>query len=540
MNMLLRTIAISFAALTATAAAQNITGSGEFSLQGRLTTQGGQAVADGQHNITVKLYKMGGSGAAVYTETDAVTTVDGVFSTMVGDNGVSDSLSIDADAEYELGVSVDGQAEFSPRIRIGDAVRAISADVAANAEAVGGVMVSTSDNPKPGTLVPIDANGRLSSSLIANSAVTSVNGLRGNVQFDVTGQGVSIDTTGGVLRLNVTGTGGGAFTLPFSGNLNDIIGGQSGFKITGQGEGSVASFLNTGVGSALQLTSSGNAGGAATIDVSNSAGSAIDATGMAAGDAVLRLRNTSTDTTGMLITGLGASGGSVFDVMTSGRTVIDANAANALDVTTSAAGGATLRLHNMSTDTTGMLIAGLGSSGNAVFDVMANGRTMIDAMGGTALDVTANGAATAALRLTNTATDTTSSLIQAVGAGGNTVLNVGANGRTRLNSSVGDALEVATSASGEAALSVQGGLKMVGPVGTGTVDLSNGSVTINNAYAKANSVIMLTVTSASNAANIVPVRVSSQGNGSFTVSAIAGALGALTGTLDFNYLIINQ
>jgi hypothetical protein len=401
-------------------------------------------------------------------------------------------------------------------------------------------MDSTTDNPKPGTLVPIDANGRLSSSLIANSAVTSVNGLRGNVQFDVTGQGVSIDTTGGVLRLNITGTGGGAFTLPFSGNLNDIIGGQSGFKITGQGEGSVASFLNTGVGSALQLTSSGNAGGAATIDVSNSAGSAIDATGMAAGDAVLRLRNTSTDTTGMLITGLGASGGSVFDVMTSGRTVIDANAANALDVTTSAAGGATLRLHNMSTDTTGMLIAGLGSSGNAVFDVMANGRTMIDAMGGTALDVTANGAATAALRLTNTATDTTSSLIQAVGAGGSTVLNVGANGRTRLNSSVGDALEVATSASGEAALSVQGGLKMVGPVGTGTVDLSNGSVTINNAYAKANSVIMLTVTSASNAANIVPVRVSSQGNGSFTVSAIAGALGALTGTLDFNYLIINQ
>ena len=364
--------------------------------------------------------------------------------------------------------------------------------------------------------------------------------MRGNVNFDVTGQGVSLDTTGGRLRLNITGGGGGSFSLPFSGDANTIGSGSTGFRISGMGEGSVAGFTNTGAGSALRLNSAGNAGGAATIDIANMGGTAINATGTSSADAVLRLQNTSNGVNGRLISGLGATGNGVFDVMTNGQTKINSSASTALDVSANAAASTALTLRNASTEASANLITGLDASGATVLDVAANGQTSIAATAGTGLSVTTNAAADAALRLQNSAAGGTARLITAVNSGGTTVLDVAANGQTKINSTVGNALEVTTTAAGESALKVTGGLTLNGAVGTGTVDLSNGNVTVSNPLVKANSIIMLTVTSGTNLTNIVPLRVSSQNGGSFTVSAIPGALGTLTGNVGFNYLIINQ
>jgi hypothetical protein len=60
---------------------------------------------------------------------------------------------------------------------------------------------------------------------------------------------------------------------------------------------------------------------------------------------------------------------------------------------------------------------------------------------------------------------------------------------------------------------------------------------INNPTVTANSIILLTVNSATSLTN--GVRVSSVGNGTFTVSLLDTALGALAGNLSFNYLVIN-
>src|SRR5205823_10246421 len=89
---------------------------------------------------------------------------------------------------------------------------------------------------------------------------------------------------------------------------------------------------------------------------------------------------------------------------------------------------------------------------------------------------------------------------------------------------------------GNTAARFVGGIQIAGPVGTGTIATGSGSVTINNAYAKANSIVFVTV--ASNAASLVPIRVASTSNGSFVVALIGS--NTLSNDLTFNYLIINQ
>jgi hypothetical protein len=417
-------------------AQSNTSASGEFSLQGRLTSMTGGPVADGQHSVTLNIYARGsgsGSGQAMYTETDQVTTVNGIFSTMVGDNGNNGSkLMVDGSSDYEIGIAVDNSTELAPRLRIGDAVSAIRADMAANANAVGGFMID-STGTRANSIVTTDANGRLRGSLLGNSSVTSINGLTGNINLQVTGTGISTDTTGGVLRLNFTGSGsgngGGNLSFPFT-NSSNLSSGDV-FSLNNSGSGSVGVFANNGSGSALRATS----------NLSTSTSGTIEATNNGTGSAISAMSNST------------------------------ANAA--------------LRIQNRASGANSRAISSVNATGTATFEVMANGQTMI-------------------------------------------------------NSTVGNALDVTTSAAGEAALSVNGGLRLNGPVGTGTLDLSNGSTVINNAHVKANSIVMITMTSATNGATIVPIRVSSQGNGSFTVSAVQGVLGSLTGSLSFNYLVINQ
>lgn len=679
---LLATCAAGLLAVPATAQQAQV--DGEFSLQGRLTTgTSNEAVADGQHTLTINIYNEA-SGAVIATETDVVTTVDGIFTTMIGDDS---ELNLEADGSYEIGVTVNGGAELSPRIMIGDAPSAIVADLAGtanlalDAEAVSGFRVSANGQIGPNQIVTTDAEGRLNASLLEGAIdaalegnlVTSINGATGAVNLNVNGSGISLDDDGqGNLTLNFTGTGGGTgdFTLPFSGTAA-VGNGSTAFSLTSTGAGSAATFINTNTGSALNLRGQGS--GSAALNVENTGGAAIDATGSVAGGAVLELQNTSAnasaelvnalnasgqavfnvgadgstmimatgndaleiigtggtsrfsvmadgsttiDATGStalslasdaeaalslqstaqgsasaLIEGLNAANSTVFEVAGDGQTTINTSAANALDVTTSAANGAALRLQNSAQNVNARLISALNASGNTAFEVMGNGSTNINVTGAEALNLTSNGSATlkltntasgntgllinavngantavfdvaangqtrvnatvanaldvstsaangAALRVRNTAQGSTTGLISAVDAGGNAVFQVMGNGRTTISSSVEDALEVSTSASGGTALRVAGGLELPQAVGTGTLQAGSLTTTINNATVRANSVIMLTINSAANITN--GLRVSNVGNGSFTVSLLDTTLGALAGNVQFNYLIINQ
>jgi hypothetical protein len=411
--------------------AQNTTASGEFTLQGRLSTAAGNAIANGQHNLTIRVYQAG-SSTPIHTETDVVTTFDGVFSTMVGDNGSGGELRFDATSRYELGITVNNEAELSPRLRIGEAPRATTAEVALDAKTVAGFGVSTDGSAQPNTIVTLDGQGQINASLLANSAVTGINGLRGDI--DIQGGGdLAVNRSGNTISLSFTGSGAG-LSLPFS-DTTSLGAGQAALSLTATGAGSAATFINTAAGTALSvqgstgaaITATTNATASAAIEARSTAGAAINATGAAAADAVVRIQNTSS--------GAGAR-----------------------------------------------LISALDASGNAAFSVAANGQTTI-------------------------------------------------------RSTVGNALDVSTSAAGQAALRVTGGLSLNGPVGTATIAMGEGTTVVSNAYARANSVILLTV---NNAVDAVPLRVVSQGDGSFTVGLTSALIGQLTGAVSFSYLIINQ
>ncbi|MBS1913940.1 MAG: hypothetical protein JST22_18270 [Bacteroidetes bacterium] len=412
--------------------------SGEFSLQGRLTTTAGAPVADTRHTLTLTVYAKG-TANAIYSEVDSVTTANGIFSTVVGDNGAGGAmLKINSSADYELGIRVDDENEMTPHIRLGRALRAAVADVAADARSMAGFTVD-SLGTQAHAIVTTDASGHLNAGLLGNSLVTSLNGLHGNVNIQLTGSGVTTDTTGGTLHLNIGGGAGGSFSLPFVSNSLAVATGDV-FSITNTLGGTGGAFVNLGTGlalraqaatgSAIQASSNGALTGSATIRAENTAGAAIDAVGSTTTDAVLRVRNNA------------ASGG-------------------------------------------GRLISALNASGNTAFEVAASGRTTI-------------------------------------------------------TSSTDNALEVTASTAGDNAMKLNGGLLLNGPTGSGTIDLTTGSVAITNAYARANSIIMVTITSATGISTAVPLRISSQGNGTFTVSAVTSGLGSLTGNYSFNYLIINQ
>jgi hypothetical protein len=201
----------------------------------------------------------------------------------------------------------------------------------------------------------------------------------------------------------------------------------------------------------------------------------------------------------------------------------------------------------MSSAAQAQLLSAANAGGSVVLDVAANGKTTINSSVANALDVsssagaainaTANATTDAVLKVKNEASGASAKLISALNAGGNTVLDVASSGKTTIASSVGDALDVTTSASGEAALKVTGGLKFIGAAGAGAITAGNLTTTINNSLAKANSIILVTVNGGGAVA--VPLMVSSQANGSFVVSVFNNVT-SLLGNVSFSYLIINQ
>lgn len=81
--------------------------------QGRLTDANGNAVVDGDHTLTFKLYDQPTDGSALWQETQNLTTSNGVFTAKLG--SVSSMGALLFDKIYYLGVAVDGGGELTPR-----------------------------------------------------------------------------------------------------------------------------------------------------------------------------------------------------------------------------------------------------------------------------------------------------------------------------------------------------------------------------------------------------------------------------------------
>ena len=84
--------------------------------QGRLTDTGGNPVADNTYEVTFRIYDEGSTER--WSETHNVTTVDGMFSVQLGSNGSPLEHYYFDYAECWLGITITGEPEMTPRVRL--------------------------------------------------------------------------------------------------------------------------------------------------------------------------------------------------------------------------------------------------------------------------------------------------------------------------------------------------------------------------------------------------------------------------------------
>jgi hypothetical protein len=96
-----------------------------LSYQGVLTDAAGTALPDGDYNVTFNLYTGESGGTAIWTEPQVVTVTKGIFNVRLG--SVTSLAGLTFAAQLYLGVSVEGEAELTPRTALTSAPYAMTA-----------------------------------------------------------------------------------------------------------------------------------------------------------------------------------------------------------------------------------------------------------------------------------------------------------------------------------------------------------------------------------------------------------------------------
>jgi hypothetical protein len=106
-------------------------------VQGVLATASGEAVT-GSKRVTLALYSSESSGTPLYEETQQVDFVKGLFSLELGAAEALDLASLAREEGLYLGITIAGDDELSPRLRIGTVPYAAYANAAGDADKLAG------------------------------------------------------------------------------------------------------------------------------------------------------------------------------------------------------------------------------------------------------------------------------------------------------------------------------------------------------------------------------------------------------------------
>lgn len=123
MRKIVITLCLLLAATTALAAVP-----AQMNYQGVLTDTSGTPVFDANYTVTFKIYNVATGGSALWTETETVATVGGVFTKVLGATTPLTGLAFDT--PYWLGISIGGAPELPRQALLSSAyaMRAGSAD----------------------------------------------------------------------------------------------------------------------------------------------------------------------------------------------------------------------------------------------------------------------------------------------------------------------------------------------------------------------------------------------------------------------------
>ncbi|MBI5646508.1 MAG: hypothetical protein HY962_06215 [Ignavibacteriae bacterium] len=150
-----------------------------ISFQGVLADASGNLLPDGNTGLTLSLYETATGGTALYTETQTVPVVRGVFNVIIG-SVTPLPASLGFDRAYFLGVRVGGGTELSPRTALTAAPYALRAAVADVAESL---------------------------SPSASGVVTRVNNQSGALTLQGSG-GTTVTNSGNTITISSSGGGG--------------------------------------------------------------------------------------------------------------------------------------------------------------------------------------------------------------------------------------------------------------------------------------------------------------------------------------------
>ena len=222
-----------------------------LSYQGLLADSSGAPKPDGTYNLTFHLYSVSSGGPALWTETQSAQAKHGLFSAILGSvNPIPDSVRFDQ--QYWLGIVVDSDPEFVPRLKlssVGSSFSSIRADTAQN----------------------IPDNSITEGKIENGQVVKSINNLHDHLTMRGA-NGASVTANGDTITITASGGGGGGIgTVQNTDNALSVtnpsgptttINLQSPFTINGNvGIGTTAPGYMLNVGNWTTANGSGNGQG---------------------------------------------------------------------------------------------------------------------------------------------------------------------------------------------------------------------------------------------------------------------------------------
>ena len=200
--------------------------------QGVLKDTDGTIVEDGTYTITFNLYNVSTGGSTLWTENHSVTVESGIFDVNLGS---TNSINLDFEQQYWLGINIDNQGELSPRLQF--------------------------------TSTPYSF---ITQSIVEGKVVSSLNGIRDDVVL-TEGDNIEITNYGNSITISAL-VPTESFDLPYTGfefESSDV------FSITNVGTGSAIVGVNGGAGHAAEFWSFDEENSTSTISVGSEGTGAV-------------------------------------------------------------------------------------------------------------------------------------------------------------------------------------------------------------------------------------------------------------------------